>query len=189
MYSVYRKRRHCNSLRYPGRDYSRPGKYFVTICTADRTEWFGKITNSKMQLSDIGSIACKFWYDIPQHFPYINLDEFVIMPDHIHGIIIINRSPKKPMVGSLHATNLPSNDDVPIKNKTMAALSPKPGSLSVVIRSYKSAVTKHACLINNDFSWQSRFYDTIICTKGQLSRIRKYIKNNPANWGKNRNGL
>ena len=189
MYSFYRKGRVHNSLRYPGRDYSRPGKYFVTICTADRIEWLGEITNSKMQLSDIGSIASKFWYDIPQHFPYITLDEFVIMPDHIHGIIIIGRASLNPVVGSLHATNLRSNDDAPIKNKTMASLSPKPGSLSVVIRSYKSAVTKNARLINNGFSWQSRFYDTIICTKGQLSRIRKYIINNPGNWRKNRNGL
>ncbi len=182
MYSFYRKSRHCNSLRYPGRDYSYPGKYFVTICTANRTKWFGQITNSKMQLSDIGSIACKFWYDIPLHFPYVTLDEFVIMPDHIHGIIIINRSSKNPVVGSLHATNLLLHDDVPVKNKAMSAISPKPGSLSVVIRSYKSAVAKNARLINNDFSWQSRFYDTIICTKGQLSRIRKYIRNNPINW-------
>ena len=86
------------------------------------------------------------------------------------------------LVGSLHATNLPTPDDVPGKNKTMSCISPKSGSLSVVIRSYKSAVTKNARLINGDFSWQSRFYDAIICTNGQLSRIRKYIRNNPITW-------
>jgi len=106
MYSFYRGKRFHNSLRYPGRDYSRPGKYFVTICTANKTEWFGKIINAEMQLSKIGSIAFRLWCEIPTHFPYITLDEFVIMPNHLHGIIIINKSDKNPVVGSLHATNL-----------------------------------------------------------------------------------
>jgi len=182
MYSFSRKRRIHNSLRYPGRDYTRPGKYFVTICTENKTEWFGTITNSEMQLSEIGSIAKKLWYEIPKHFPYVSLDEFIIMPNHLHGIIIINKSVKNSMVGSLHATNLPSFDDNPQKNETMSSISPQSGSLSAIIRSFKSAVTKNAHLVNNDFSWQSRFYDSIICTTGQLSRIRKYIKNNPGNW-------
>jgi len=179
MYSLFRKRRIHNSLRYPGRDYSRPGKYFVTICTENKTEWFGEIVNDEMQLSDIGSIALKMWHEIPAHFPYITLDEYVIMPDHIHGIIIINKYDKNPVVGSLHATNLP-------KNETMSSISPQPGSLSVIVRSYKSAVTRNARLVNNDFSWQSRFYDSIICTTRQLSRIRKYIKNNPVDWARKR---
>ncbi len=198
MYPFYKKRWHNISLRYPGRDYSLPGKYFVTICTGDKRKWFGTIVNGEIQLSDIGSIAFNLWHEIPQHFPNITLDEFVIMPDHIHGIIIINRNLKKTVVSSLHATNPqslhatnpqslhatnpPTPYNVPGKNETMSCISPKPGSLSVVIRSYKSAVTRDARLINGDFSWQSRFYDTIICTKGQLSRIRKYIRNNPIKW-------
>ncbi len=182
MYSFYRKGRRRNSLRYPRRDYSLPGKYFVTISTADKKEWFGTIDNVGMQLSDIGNIAYKLWCEIPQHFPYITLDGFIIMPNHIHGIIIINRNSRKHVVGSLHATTLLSHDNIPVKNSTMSSISPKSGSLSVIIRSYKSAVTRQARLINNDFSWQSGFYDTIICTSGQLSRIRKYIKNNPGNW-------
>ncbi len=102
MYSFYRKRWHNIPLRYPGRDYSLPGKYFVTICTGDRRKWFGTIINAEMQLSDLGSIAYKLWYEIPEHFPNITLDEFIIMPDHIHGIIIINRNLKKCDVDSLH---------------------------------------------------------------------------------------
>jgi hypothetical protein len=69
-------------------------------------------------------------------------------------------------------------------NEIMSAISPKPGSLSVVVRSYKSAVSKQAHVIDSYFSWQSSFYDNIICTKGQLNRIRKYILNNPQNWNK-----
>ena len=182
MNSFYRKRRRHNSLRYPGRDYSLPGKYFVTICTADKREWFVKIIKGEMKLSNTGNIAYEYWCEIPEHFPYITLDEFIIMPNHIHGIIIINKNPNKHVVGSLHATTLPSSDNNPMKNETISSLSPKSGSLSVVIRSYKSAVTRKARLNNSDFSWQSGFYDTIICTSGQLSRIRKYIRNNPSNW-------
>ena len=182
MYSSYRKGRRRNSLRYPGRDYSLPGKYFITISTADRKKLLGTIENGEMLLSDIGSIAYKLWCEIPQHFPYITLDEFIIMPNHIHGIIIINKNPSKHVVGSLHATTLPSPNNVPVKSSIMSSISPKSESLSVVIRSYKSAVTRQARLINSDFSWQSGFYDTIICTTGQLSRIRKYIRNNRGNW-------
>lgn len=83
------------------------------------------------------------------------------------------------MVGPLHATDLPSQDNGHVKNTTMSLLSPKSGSLSVVIRSYKSAVTRYARMIDCDFSWQSGFYDSIICTAGQLARVRKYIENNP----------
>ena len=105
MYLSYRKRRRHNSLRYPGRDYSLPGKYFVTISTADKREWFATIVNEEIQLSEIGSVAYKLWCEIPQHFPNITLDEFIIMPNHIHGIIIIDKNPNK-NVGSLHATTL-----------------------------------------------------------------------------------
>jgi len=181
MCSQYRNRYRYNSLRYAGRDYSGPGKYFVTICTLGTKEWFGKVMNGKMHLSEIGHIASKMWYELPDHFPFIGLDAFVVMPDHIHGIIVINRFIKTLIVGALHATPLPSPDSKFQKNETMSTISPKSGSLSVVIRSYKSAVTKDAHKFDNVFSWQHGFYDTIICTNGQLSRIRKYISNNVQN--------
>ena len=86
------------------------------------------------------------------------------------------------MVGALHATPLPSHDTAHLVDKTMSPISPKSGSLSVVTRSYKSAVTKHAHKSDSNFSWQPGYYDTIICTTGHLSRIRKYISNNAQNW-------
>ena len=174
-----------NSLRYDGRDYSLPGKYFITICTERKVEWFGFFVNGILHMSEIGHIAFRMWYEIPVHFPFIGLDAFVLMPDHIHGIIIINRSIETSLVRALHATPVPQNDVVSIKNDTMSSISPKPGSLSVVVRSFKSAVSKYAHRVDNDFSWQTGFYDTIICTNGQLKRIRKYIIDNPQNWNKN----
>lgn len=180
MDSSYRRRRRHNSLRYPGRDYSLPGKYFITICTANRKGWFGTIgpLHATTLLSDIGNIAYKFWYEIPRHFPYITLDAFVVLPNHIHGIIIINKNANNQVVGSLHATTLQPQDNNYVKDLTKSLISPKSGSLSVVIRSYKSAVTRYARMVDSDFSWQSGFYDSIICTARQLARVRKYIENN-----------
>ncbi len=183
MCSLPRNRFRKNSLRYTGRDYSLPGKYFVTICTADRTKWFGCVINGEMHLSEIGQIASRMWYEIPDHFPYISLDAFVVMPNHIHGIIIINRF-VKPLV-ALHATPLPQRDDTPEINETMASISPKSGSLSVVVRSYKSAVAKHSHKLDSRFSWHRNFHDNIICTKGQMARIRKYILENPQRYSGN----
>jgi REP element-mobilizing transposase RayT len=136
-----------------------------------------------MHLSEIGQIASQMWYEIPVHFPYIGLDSFVVMPDHIHGIIVINRSIGTPIVGALHATPLLPHDTEQLVDKTMSSISPKSGSLSVVIRSFKSAVIKQVNKIDNNFSWQRGFYDTIICTNGQLSRIRKYISDNAQSCG------
>jgi putative transposase len=85
-------------------DYSRPGKYFVTICTAQKMVWFGSVINSKMHLSEIEHIASQMWYKIPVHFLFIGLDAFVVMPYHLHGIIIINQ-------GVLHETALHPHDD------------------------------------------------------------------------------
>jgi len=71
-----------------------------------KTKWFGNVINGKMQLSEIGQIASQMWYEIPVHFPFIDLDAFVVMPNHIHGIIVINRFVGTPIVGALHATPL-----------------------------------------------------------------------------------
>ena len=187
MCSQFRTKYRKNSLRYSGRDYSLPGKYFVTICTARKTEWFGSVNNCKMHLSEIGHIASQMWYELPDHFPFIGLDAFVVMPDHIHGIIVINRSIGPSIEGALHATPLHPHDATSPLNETMSSISPGSGSLSVVVRSYKSAVTKHAHKSDSSFSWQRGFYDNIICTSGQLARIRKYISENVQNRDKNGN--
>ena len=185
---LYRNRNRYDSLRYTGRNYSSPGKYFVTICTTGTKEQLGNVINSKMHLSEIGQIASKWLREIPVHFPFIGLDAFVVMPNHIHGIIIINRSVEKPIVGALHATPLPHHEPLPphdtahLTDKTMSFISPKSGSLSVVFRLYRSAVTKQVHRFDSSFFWQRGFYDSIICTTGQTSRFRKYISDNAQNW-------
>jgi putative transposase len=202
MGSLFRIRFRKNSLRYTGRDYSLPGKYFVTIHTTGTKEWFGNVIIGKMYLSEIGHIATHMWYEIPVHFPFVDLDAFMVMPNHIHGIIDINRLIGTSIVGALHATPLLQHDATPLLQhdatplptddathslkEPMSYISPKSGSLSVVIRSYKSVVTKNVHKIDIHFSWQHGFYDTIICTTSKLKRIRKYVLENPQNWNRNK---
>ena len=133
--------------------------------------------------------------EIPGHFPFVSLDEFVIMPNHVHGILIINHSDNatgldNESVETLHATSLRRRRQQQSsyrKNETMAYISQKPGSLPTIIRSFKSAVTKSSRLINPDFAWQTRFHDHIIRNEKSLNSIRQYIMQNQLNWQKDTN--
>ncbi len=89
--TLYKNKYRVESARLPSWDYAANGYYFITICTQNRECWFGSISEGKMKLSAIGGVAQKCWQDIPKHFPFVQLDAFVIMPNHIHGIIIINK--------------------------------------------------------------------------------------------------
>lgn len=88
----YQNKYRIKSTRLQNWDYGGNGLYYVTICTHDRIHFFGEILNGEMQLSQIGEMAHKYWHEIPSHFPFVKLDAFVVMPDHIHGIIIIDKS-------------------------------------------------------------------------------------------------
>ena len=148
------KYRKPNRLKYY--DYSNAGWYFVTICTQNHLHHFGEILDKEMVLNDVGSITNKIWNEIPDHYPTVELDEFIIMPNHIHGIIINNSD-----VGERHASPLLGN----------------------IIGSFKSAVTKSVHLYdNNNFKWQRSFYDRIIRNEKELYNIRKYIQQNPHKW-------
>lgn len=78
--------------RKPQYDYSQNGYYFITICTKNRIHWFGELQNNKMNLNKFGEYTKQCWENIPNHFPNINIDEYVIMPDHVHGILIIDNA-------------------------------------------------------------------------------------------------
>jgi putative transposase len=125
-------------------DYTNAGVYFITICTKNQVHYFGEINNGKMELSSIGLIANRCWQEIINHTENAALGEFVVMPNHIHGILILNRNNGVANVETLHATSLRMPDSPRIENVFMAKISPKPNSVSTIIRSYKSAITKHA---------------------------------------------
>ena len=190
MTTKYRNKYRIESARLKNWDYAWNAPYFVTICTKDRECYFGEMVKEEINLSEIGVIADKYWKTIPKHFPFVLLDEYVIMPNHIHGIIIINKhdhSNKRnenydTNVETLHATSLHRSIPDPDGNEKMAKISPKPGSLSTIIRSYKSNVTKHARQINSDFAWQSRFFDHVIRDNESFTKIRYYIWDNPKKW-------
>lgn len=183
------------SSRLQEYDYSQNRMYFVTICTKDRQEFFGKIKDGKIILSDIGKIAKEYWQEISKHFPFVNLDEFIIMPNHIHGIVEIIKND--------NTRNCNCRDEAMPRLYTgkypqMSKISPKSGSLSVIIGSFKSIVVKTANkqFPRIGFAWQPRFYDHIIrdgkdarsCVS-TLNRIREYIQTNPQMWERDRNNL
>jgi putative transposase len=146
-------------------DYSEEGYYFVTICTSDHKNIFGLIKDGQMKLNTFGMIAENSWKGIPLHFKNTELDEFIVMPNHIHGIIIIN-----PLVGAGHARPLRINN------------------LSQIIGSFKAAVSKQINgLIKIHFQWQRSYYDHIIRTEESLNNIREYIINNPTKWDEDEN--
>ena len=170
--------------RYKGYDYAKDGFYFVTICTKDRQLFFGDVVNEKMQLSKIGQIAEKYWLEISNHFKNIKLHEYIIMPNHIHGIIQIMRCGNEAM----HCGNEAMPRSYDGKHIKMSKISPKLGSLSVIIGSFKSIVTKiiNKKFLNNNFAWQPRFHDRIIRNDEELNKIRYYITINPDKWALDR---
>ncbi|MBE7411917.1 MAG: hypothetical protein L6Q54_02835 [Leptospiraceae bacterium] len=156
------------SARLQHWDYRWAGAYFITICTQHRIHYFGDIENGKMILSNVGVLADVFWYEIKNHAQNVELGAFVVMPNHVHGVLIL------------------TGNDV----ETGHALSPRQqrfqnigkNSVSSIIGSYKSAVTKHAHRLGFEFEWQTRFRDHIIRDGASFQKISNYIINNPVNW-------
>ncbi len=185
--TLYKNKYRVESARLQNWDYGWNGKYFITIVTKDREYFFGEIDNSKkLHLSEIGIYAEKYWYEIPKHFPFIILDKFIVMPNHIHGIIIIekkrngggdNRDERRDKACLVSTTPQPSLS--PGKKRFR---NPGKNNISTIVGSYKSAVSRKGHLIEPDFDWQSRFHDHIIRDDMELKKIQNYIVNNPKNW-------
>jgi REP element-mobilizing transposase RayT len=156
------------SIRLKDYDYSSPGEYFVTICTHQRECSFGEIVEGEIRFSAIGEIADRCWREIPAHFTHVELDEYVVMPNHIHGIIIIC-----PSVGVHH--------DEPLRKHAFQHTIPQ--SLGSIIRAYKGAVSRECRKCGfGVFRWQRNYYEHIIRDDTELDRIREYIINNPLKW-------
>jgi len=185
-------------------DYAQNGYYFITICAKNKEEYFGKIIDGEMYLSDVGKIAKYYWYEIPKHFDFVRLEAFVVMPNHIHGIVIIDDGMNldknvdldvdKAMPLSLRdahqfvgTTALPCPPfaahcpPATSSNKINRFQNQGKGTISSIIGSYKSIVTKKAREVSA-FSWQSRFYDNIIRNEKAYEKIVNYVENNPKKW-------
>lgn len=160
--SIYARNR--KSIRLKNYDYSSSGGYFITICTCNRKHLFGKIIDGKMILNDGGKIAQQYWLEIPKHFPNAGLDEFIIMPNHVHGIIMIHN-------------HVRANYYSPAKFKSPSK------TIGSIIRGFKIAVTKWFRFNSNVYIvWQRNYYEHIIRNENELNKIREYIVNNPLQW-------
>ena len=166
--SLYRNKFRIESTRLNDWDYSTPRWYYVTICTKDMRCWFGKIENGKIILNESGEVVDEEWNKTKEIRKNVELDYYVIMPNHFHGIIIING---------------PENLNNSVETHSDASLHKVKNNLSDIIRGFKGSCIKRIHLLENSaFKWQSRFYDHIIRNEKDLQRIRTYIQNNPLKW-------
>ncbi|MFA6161595.1 MAG: transposase [Patescibacteria group bacterium] len=176
---LFKKKFRIQSHRLSEWDYGRPGWYFVTICTNGRYPFFGNIKNEVMQLSEMGKIVARQINRIPEVRANIHLDEWVVMPDHLHFILVIgdkNQSPpvETPSEGvSLHQPNKDVRESRFINLRHWSS-----GTLGVIINQFKRSCTVEIRLVERYFTWQPRFYDHIIHDEDELFAIREYIHNN-----------
>ena len=190
----YRNKYRIKSTRLQNWNYGWKGAYFITICTHNRKHYFGEIINNNMVLSKIGKIAKSEWIKTFKIRVDMNLEmgEYVIMPNHIHGIIIIGDNEYNTQYDSqrrdaMHRVSTDNNHRVSTDNNhrvsTNNKFGPQSKNLASIIRGYKSSVTAYAHKNGiDDFAWQSRFYDHIIRNEKSFNNISEYIINNPINW-------
>jgi REP element-mobilizing transposase RayT len=155
------------SVRLEEYDYSWAGYYFVTVVSHQRKNIFGKIDDGNVELFQAGMIVEEVWQEVPFHFPYVEVDVHIIMPNHFHGIIVIRN-----IVGARHASPLPPKS---------AIIQP----LGIIVGSFKSAVTKRLHdldLFTQEKIWQRSYYEHVIRDERDYQKVYDYIESNPINW-------
>lgn len=195
----YRNQYRIPSTRRPGYDYGTPGYYFVTIITKNRIRLFGDPmrdhrNRAVVVLSDIGRVAATEWRRTAELRPYVQLDEWVVMPDHVHGIVVIrNRGAGESVTntetdgdGGANGETVETHSRASLRDTNtthIAEFGPQRHNLPSIIRGFKTAVTTNVRRsIDKSFAWQSRYHDRIIRNRPELERIRRYIRNNPEQW-------
>ena|ERR1051325_4356336 len=186
------KLHHRHSTRLQTYDYTQAGAYFVTLCAHDRKHLFGEIVNGEMILNRTGRIVVEEWFKSAALRKEIRLDAFIVMPNHIHGIVLIDqigdvgahgRAPHSRMSQSVHDNQQSSNDPILFRPRR---------SLGTFIAGFKSTVTSKVNNLQKTPGhplWQRNYYDHIIRKEESLERIRHYIAHNPQNWDKDKNNL
>jgi len=158
------------SIRLKGYDYSRVGAYFVTICTQKRECLFGDIVNHEMILNGFGEIVESVWCDLSNHYKHVELDQYVIMPNHFHGIVVLT--------------------DTAVGAGLKPAPTMKRHALPEIIRGFKTFSSRRINQIRNTPGkklWQRNYWEHIIRNENELNRIRQYITDNPVKWEQDRN--
>lgn len=187
---------HRRSIRLKGYDYSKQGIYFITICCHHRKCWFGIIENEKMILNEYGQIAYNEWDELPKRFSNIDLGEFVIMPNHMHGIIVIHSpgttisGPGAPVFNGPGASDFIGSGASPDPTDQTGPMIPNNPTIGDMVGAYKSLAAVECLKIfkpNNIDQmmgklWQRNYYEHIVRDEQSFNRISEYIKNNPKNW-------
>jgi putative transposase len=172
---------HRRSIRLKGYDYASPGTYFITICTFDRKCIFGEISGRQMKMNAIGQLVMAEWMKTPSIRPNILLGEFVIMPNHLHGLVMISGGQKKP------EKQYGRDGKIGGRNGEMPR-SPS-GTIGALVRGFKAAATRcfnEFCGTRGNPLWQRNYWEHIVRTEESLNKIRNYIRFNPASWDSDR---
>lgn len=148
---------HRRSIRLPGYDYTSAGAYFVTICTQSRQPLFGDVQAGEMRLSAAGRIVWQCWSDLPDHYAYVSLDAFIAMPDHVHGIVVLNEGDR-----TLFRHGLPE--------------------IVRALKTFSARRINHVRGTSGNSVWQRNYYEHIVRDEQELGRIREYIDDNPVRW-------
>ncbi len=171
MAHYYQDKYRSESARMAGWDYTTPSHYFVTLCTRDHVNCLGRIWDGRAYVSPLGLILVEEWLRTPYVRPYVQLDEWRVMPNHFHGILVIA------------ARRLETEDEPPEPDGARL----QADSLGSIIGQIKSVCTKRIRSLGEaDFAWQPRFHDHIIRDQNELDRIRAYIIGNPGKWSEDR---
>jgi len=179
-----------------GYDYAQNGFYFVSICVKNKIDYFGSISNSQMNLNEFGKIVENCWHDLINHYWNCRLDEFIIMPNHVHGIVELNNFAR---INNMHegadlkpvCTDFAARTELASSNEKCDRAKLFKYSLSEIIRGFKTFSSRKINILDPKimFRWQRSFHDHIIRDKESLRRIREYIRNNPAKWESDKNNL
>jgi REP element-mobilizing transposase RayT len=175
--ALFQKKFRIESIRLKSWDYRNPGYYFVTICIQGKKCLLGSIAGEKFQISSLGSMVENFWQQIPKQFHGVEIDDFIIMPNHVHGIIVISDSPDS-------SVSKPKGSGITGEKNPMIFS----GGLSQIIRWFKGRTTfEIRKTLLSEFSWQPRFYEQVIRNDKALDEIRTYILENPIKWENDEN--
>ena len=177
------ERHYRHSIRLRGRDYTRGGAYFVTMCTYERACLFGAVIDGEMHLNEYGEIVLQEWFRTAELRPHVRLDEaeFVVMPNHVHGIIWI-----------IDAEGRQNEAEGGVTSDESPSPGAKRGSIGAIIARFKGASAKRINLRRGTPGasvWQRGYYDHVIRNKATLHQIRRYIITNPLRWSHDRENL
>jgi len=161
------------SIRIPGADYTEAGGYFLTICAAYRQSIFGRIVNGQVELSPLGEIVRACWVQFPEHFPAATIKDFVVMPNHLHGIVAIGVGARY-IVPSDPKAHTPEEFQKPVR-----------GSIPTIVRTFKAAVSRTARKelgMGSERIWQSNYFERVLGDGEEYAKASRYILENPVRW-------